>query len=218
MKRLGVAACVLGAVAGAAFAQSAPKPGLWEITMHKQVINGQDITARTQDMQQRMKAAQQQMATAMKSMTPEQRKQMEQSMAAMASQAGTGAQRVCLTAESLKSRGPGDVYSPPGSRCEPGPVSRSGNVETFTAKCAYKDGTSAEVKGKRTIVSDNELRTQVAVKSIGGARAGDMDLDSTVKWIGADCGAVKPIEQLAREAQQSGADDDETKPPPKQKR
>ena len=66
-------AAAVALTAGQAQAQSI-KPGLWELRMTKQVVNGVDQTAQ-------MAAAAEQMKAAMAKLTPEQRKQIAERMA-----------------------------------------------------------------------------------------------------------------------------------------
>jgi Protein of unknown function (DUF3617) len=176
------------AAAAAALAQPATKPGLWEVRVTRQIVNGQDMTAQ-------MQAAQAQMAAAMKSMPPEQRKMMESRMGQMGMGGGAapGAMRMCLTADMLKDRPPVQAPTPDGATCEPMQHSRSGNTFSFSTRCKSRDGMVSEMQGKSTMVGDGEFHADMINKTTGGKQSSTMESSSVSKWLGADCGNVKPL-------------------------
>lgn len=184
-----LSACMLAALPAQA-QPAAGKPGLWEVRTTKQVVNGQDMLGQ-------MQAMQAQMAAAMKNMPPEQRKMMQAKMGQSGIDMQAGAARLCLTADHLAQQHPASAQIPEGVSCEPHQISRSGNTQHFATRCRQRDGSTIDVRGTSTTVSEIEHRNEVTVKTTGGPRPGTMETAGTLKWLGADCGAVKPLPMTA---------------------
>ncbi len=157
--------------AGAAWAQASTdmKPGLWETRILKMEQNGQDMLA--------------QMRQAMASVPPAQRKQMGMSE--------DGAMRVCYSAAMVK----GDNWltgkNAQQPDCSPPKVNRSGNRATFEMTC--KDMTS---KGESVATGD---QITIKTESVMGAGANKTKIaqEMQMKFLGSDCGDVKPLDQMA---------------------
>ena len=173
---LSAAALVLAA--SAASAQNM-KPGLWEITTKMKSSNG--------EMEKAMAEAQKQMAA----MPPEQRKQMEGMMASRGVQVGQGAGgamavKVCMTKEMVER----SEVPPPQGDCKTTTSARSGNTTEMAYTCTNPPSSG---KGKFTFISSEAYTSQMTATSTGRGKPEQMDIDSAGKWLGTDCGTIKPI-------------------------
>ena len=182
MKRLIVAATV-AVVASSPFAQTTGmKAGLWEMKTLKQVMDGKD-------MQAQMVAAQAQMQQAMASMPPEQRKKMEAAMGKQgAVMSGGGAMRMCISPEMAARDKP--MVDPEG-KCEPAKVSRSGNKTSYEFNCKTAGG-SMVGKGDSTFGGDT-ITSRMDMTTTDARGKHTMQTESQMKYLGADCGTLKPI-------------------------
>jgi hypothetical protein len=160
------------------------KPGLWEIKVVKQVMDGRDMTAQTAGVSAQMQQA-------MANMTPEQRARIQ----AMMPKAGlglgdNGAVRICVSPEMAKRDRP--VIDKEG-HCQPASVKHDGNVTTFEFSCT-SNGTTRQGKGEATSAGDL-ITTRVDMTSqAAGGQTHTMHNESEMHYIGVDCGDVKPIE------------------------
>lgn len=187
MKRLIVAASV-AVVAGSPYAQTpGMKAGLWELKTVKQVVDGKD-------MQAQMAAAQAQMKQAMANMPPERRKQMEATMGRQgAAMSGSGAMRMCISPEMAARDKP--MVDPEG-KCEPAKVSRSGNRTSFEFNCKTATG-SMVGRGDSTFAGDTiSSRMDMTMTDAKGKHT--MQSESQMKYLGADCGGLKPVGPMTR--------------------
>jgi hypothetical protein len=158
------------------------KPGLWEIKVVKEVMDGHDMTSQ-------VAAAGAQMQQALANMTPEQRARV-QAMMPKAGVGNNGAVRICVSAEMAKRDQP--VIDKEG-RCHPASVKHDGNVTTFEFSCT-SNGTTRQGKGEATAAGD-VITTQVDMTTqTPGGPAHVMHNESEMHFIGADCGDVKPID------------------------
>ena len=187
MKRLIVAAS-LAVLASSPCAQTTGmKAGLWEMRTLKQVMDGKD-------MQAQMSAAQAQMQQAMADMPPDQRKQMEAMMARQgAAMSGGGAHRMCISPEMAARDKP--MVDPEG-KCEPAKVSRSGNKTSFEFNCKTA-GRSMVGKGDSTFAGDT-ITSRMDMTTSDATGRHTMQTEQQMKYLGADCGALKPVGQAAR--------------------
>lgn len=184
MKKVIVAAC-LALLSVSASAEPMTRPGLWEIRMDKQVIDGQDMTAR-------MAAMQAEMQKHMASMPPERRRQMEQAMGGQSMGGSPNTHRICISPEMAAQDKPvlqGD------SRCEPTRTTRSGNKLSFEMNCPGVVG-----KGESLINGDTvTTRMDMTVTDASGKHT--MQTESRMSFLGSDCKGIKPADQLVREMQ-----------------
>jgi len=188
------AAAVLIVLSNTAFAQSpGMNPGLWEINVVRQVMDGHDVTAQ-------MTAAQTKLQQAMANMSPEQRKRLEAMMGGQGlpvQSTATGGTRVCISAAMAARDRP--VVDPQGL-CEPAKVSRSGNKISFEFNCTANGGTSVG-KGESTIASD--MVTNSVDMTMTDARGQHtMRNESQMKYLGPDCQGIKPLDELAKNAKE----------------
>jgi len=170
---------LLAAAAGPALAQKI-RPGLWENTVSMKSSSGE------------VEAAMARMQEQMARMPPEQRAQIEAMMARQGVGIGAGKPntvRSCITAE-MAAR---DQFDPGDRNCRSTGHSRSGNTVRFKFACEHERGTTAEGEGQFTLVSDTETRGKMYVNTVRQGKTMRMDMESTSKWLAADCGDVKPV-------------------------
>ncbi len=184
-----VALVILLILSGGSFAQSSSlKQGLWEIKPIKQVRDGQDMSAQ-------MAAAQEKMQQSLASLPPEQRKQM-QAMMGKNSASAAGITRICVSA-AMAARDKPMVDSE--GHCEPSKVSRSGNTSSFEFNCTT-EGRTMVGKGESTVSGDTvSSRMEMTTTDARGRHT--MQSEVQMRYLGTDCQGIKPVDQLAKEAQ-----------------
>jgi hypothetical protein len=160
------------------------KPGLWEMHVIKQVMDGRDTSAQ-------MASAGDKLQQAMAKMPPDQRAQME----AMMKQRGVDMSggnltvRMCITKEMASRNQP--IVDKDG-RCKPATVSRSGNTTSFEFNCSA-DGVTTTGKGEAVALGDS-IKTQVDATTVSqGGQSHVMHSETQMQFIGANCGDVKPF-------------------------
>jgi Protein of unknown function (DUF3617) len=168
--------------AGPALAQSKLTPGLWEHQTRIKTGSGQ------------MEAAMAQMQQQLASMPPEQRKQMEEAMGRQGMGMGGpmapgGAMpiKICLSPEQAARD---EVPMQEDGNCKITSRTRSGNTFKFTMACTGPREGSGE--GEVTYVSSKEHKGRMKITSKRGGRDETMEMETSAKWLGADCGALKP--------------------------
>jgi len=148
------------------------KPGLWQVTMTGSANGAPPIPADT-----------------LARLTPEQRARLEAAM--QAAMARSGAPRTfqsCITEKEIE-RGL-DFTDPQQKSCRQTVVTRTATVmevhvectgkETMTGTFRYQASSPESVNGSSEMVFSDGTKTMTAKHSMQG------------KWLGADCGAVKP--------------------------
>ena len=173
------AVVLLALCASAAHAQNL-KPGLWEIATQMQGGAGQ----KNDEMAKAMKELQ--------SLPPEQRKMMEAMMAKQGVQLGAGPGggmtiKICMTKEMVDRN---DMPSQQGD-CKHTYSQRSGNSMKFAFVCT-KPPSSGE--GQINFTSSEAYQTTMVSK----ANAQTMEMQSSGRWLKADCGSVKPLPTPAK--------------------
>jgi len=153
------------------------KPGLWETRMVKMEQDGKDMLAM--------------MRQAMASVPPEQRKKMGMSGS------DPMVSRTCISPEMAKS----DNWltqqnKPTGADCAPAKMNRDGNRITFEMTCKVHGGT-VQSKGE-TIISGDQATTKVESTSSEGGAKRTMTLEAQMKFLGSECGDVKPLDQMGK--------------------
>jgi hypothetical protein len=158
------------------------KPGLWEVRIVKQVIDGRDTSAQMAGLKDKMQQA-------MASMPPEQRAQME----AMMKQRGVGmgndgSSRICVSPEMARRDKP--IVDRDG-RCQPATVTRSGNHATFEFSCT-SNGVTTTGKGSSTVSADLiSTHVDMTTREADG-KTHAMETDTEMRFVSSDCGDVKP--------------------------
>jgi len=181
----GASAAALVLAAGAGIAVRAAgiglKPGLWEVKVVKQVMDGRDMSAQ-------VNAAMGQAQQALASLPPEQRARIE----AMMNNAGVGrgangAFRICVSPEMAQRNAP--VLDKDG-RCRPVMLARHGDQVDFQFSC-NSHGTTMQGRGQATIAADSiSTHTEMTTTSSNGTH--QMQNDTRMTYISADCGSVRP--------------------------
>jgi hypothetical protein len=164
-------------LAGHAAAQNM-KPGLWEMTQAMQgQSGGKDVAA-----------AQAQAQKELAGLPPEQRKMVEAMMAkqGVSMSAGGSAVRVCVSKEMA------DRNQPPARQdgdCKTEWSPRKGNTVNMKFSC-----TKPPSSGEGTIVfaSSESYSMNMKITQTSGGKAETMTMQSSGKWVGADCGNLKP--------------------------
>jgi len=176
-------ACVLTATV----AQAAPpnlKPGLWEMEME-----GSRGNQRTDSAQ--MQAAMEQMRAKLAQMPPEQRRMIEQQMGQMGfspSQKGLG-MRVCMTADDIKRE-----QIPLNEKgCDSKVVTRS--ASRWVADITCRD---PQMTGTAEAVFDSATAYRVSMKGQVTEEGRTLPFSMKMQWkyVGSDCGSVKPLSAL----------------------
>lgn len=173
-------ACATLLIAVTTHAQSM-KPGLWEITNQMQGAPGSKADAAMAQMQKQMAA-----------MSPEQRKMVEDMMAKKGMQMGAApgggmAVKVCLTPE-MAARN--EVAPTQQGSCTHTPSPRTGNTQKFAFTC-----TQPPSRGEGQITFTSAEAYSMAMKTVATIKGKEetMDMQANGKWLGSDCGTVKPL-------------------------
>jgi hypothetical protein len=186
------AALKLVALAMFAIACAAPahaqkiRPGLWENSVAMKSSGGQ------------VEAAMAQMQAQLASMPPEQRAQVEAMMANQGIGMAAGKPntvRSCISPE-MAAR---DQFDTGDGRCKSTGHTRSGNVVRFKFVCQPDaSGAAGEGEGEFTLVSDTENRGKMRINATRQGQTLRMEMDTTSRWLGADCGTLKPVGGAAK--------------------
>jgi hypothetical protein len=165
----------LALAGGAAMAEDSIKPGLWEIT-------SQNSGAAS--------AAMAQMQAQLAAMPPAQRAQIEAMMAkhgmsASGSNGGGMAIKACITPEMAQK---GVVPVQQNGKCTT-TSSRSGKTVDMSYTCATQPPSSGQ--GQITFDSD----TSYTMKMHAVQNGMPVDMNMAGRWLGADCGSIKPAAQ-----------------------
>ncbi|HZV54951.1 MAG TPA: DUF3617 domain-containing protein [Rhodocyclaceae bacterium] len=187
MKR-SILAVALAMSAAGTLAETMVKSGLWEVRVVRQIMDGRDVTAL-------MPVALAGMQQMIASMTPEQRKQVEVTLGKKAAIVST-AQRICISPEMAAGDKP---LLPPDVRCEPTAFNRGGSRVTFEFRCADQ-GRTVTGKGESLLASE-DVATRIDLVMNDASGRHTMQNESQAKFVGADCGSLKPADQVAREMQ-----------------
>ncbi|MFP5324494.1 MAG: DUF3617 domain-containing protein [Gammaproteobacteria bacterium] len=167
---------LMALLSSVAHAQST-KPGLWEIN---QKVGGNP------EMDKAMAEMQQQLA----SLPPAQRKQMEQMMAAQGVKLGQGggmSVQVCVTPEMAAQQ---EVPVQKEGDCTTKVQSRSGNTMKVAFSCKNPPSSG---EGTYVFRGDTGYDMKMLVKTTEGGKPVTTTMEGTGRWLGADCGKVKPI-------------------------
>jgi hypothetical protein len=174
------AAIVAGTFAVGASAQNL-KPGLWEVT--------QNVKGGAGDMSGGMSQMHQQMA----SMPPHERKMMEDMMAQRGMKMGSGGMstRTCMTKEMLER----NELPTQKDDCKTTKQQRSGNTMKFSVSCSNPPSSG---EGQVTYVSPEAYTMKMNVNTTVSGKPETMSMDTSGKWLGSDCGSIKPMGAPAR--------------------
>jgi hypothetical protein len=172
-----LAAAALAAACLPAGAQQL-KPGLWEIS--NKMKGSADMDKAMADMQAQMA-----------SMPPDQRKQMEAMMAqrgvrmAPGGAGGGMTMQMCMTREMVERN---DVPMQEG--CTMTKQQRTGNTMKMAYTCTRPPSSG---EGEFTFMGSEAYKSHMVVNTNAKGRPETMEMDAAGKWLGADCGSVKPV-------------------------
>ena len=156
------------------------KPGLWEINNKMQSSNGQ--------LEQAMAMVHEQMAQ----MTPEQRRSMEAMMSRNGLQmptvgaGGSMSVRMCMTRE-MAAQNKMPIQDAGNCTHKRSPV--AGNTMKVSFSCSKPE---ASGEGTVTFNSDTNYAMKMRVTTSASGKPETMHMDATGRWLGADCGGIKP--------------------------
>lgn len=159
--------CPLLSLSIPVLAETAMKPGLWEMTMKSDAIKN------------------------MPKIPPEQMEQMRK-MGVNVPQMQDGAMvtKVCITKQMAESQTPGVEKNEMG--CETKNYKRSGNSYSADIVCNGAD-MKGEGKAKGTFGGDQSFTSTYDFKGTMHGRPVSQHHESSGKWLGADCGSVQPV-------------------------
>ena len=185
--RTSLAAVLFAATAvSLAGSDTAVRPGLWEVKLVRQYMDGRDVTVL-------VPAALAGMTAFMDSMTPQQRKQME---ATFGKPPADTTQRICISPEMAAGNKP---LLPPDVKCEPSLFERAGNRINFEFNCADQNRSSVG-KGESTLATESVFtRIDLVTTDANGRHTWRNETQAT--YVGTDCGKLKPADQVVRETQ-----------------
>jgi Protein of unknown function (DUF3617) len=157
-------------------------PGLWEQRLSMQ---GGDPRL-TQKLEQAQRA--------MANLSPEQRKMMEQMMAQHGVSVGMGAGaggpgmtlQVCITPEQAAKQ----ELPPPGDRCTHRITGRTANSLKFAVECPAEQ---ARGEGETVFSGNKAYEGRFRMERSQGGSTEKMAMQVNGRWLGADCGAIKPL-------------------------
>lgn len=165
---------LVAACAAVAHAQTAPpiKPGLWQVQSER-TLDGQ----KAPDMSQQMA-----------NMPPEARKQMEAMMKqrGMDISGGVNNMKMCMTREQLdEGRWRSDE-----SNCKTDFITRTSSQWKWRSVCTQPP---SESEGEANIASPERYTVKVSTVSKRKGEPHTSQMTMNAKWLGADCGDVKPF-------------------------
>lgn len=158
------------------------RPGLWDVRLVRQVVDGHDVSAQLTESIAKAQAA-------LANLPPEQRARVQ----AMLDQAGVNpggnaSFRICISSAMAARDLP--VMDKSGS-CQPALLSRSGSQTRFRIDCTA-DGTHVQGQGE-AISTGNTIRSKSDITT----RAADgsthtLHNETQMQYISADCGGLRP--------------------------
>jgi hypothetical protein len=174
----GIVTLVLLATSAVAQAQNI-KPGLWEFTTQMSGGSGKMADA--------MAEAQKEMER----MSPAERKMMQDMMAKQGVQMGAGSgggvsTKICMTQDMVDR----NEISRPQSGCTHTNSPRSGNTMKFSFVCT-KPPSSGE--GTVTFASPEAYSMKMTTTTTVQGRAERMEMRNSGRWLGGNCGSIKPL-------------------------
>jgi Protein of unknown function (DUF3617) len=169
---------IILAISSAAFAQSNTKPGLWEVTSKMSSPTNPQMAKQMEEAQK-----------AMASMPPAQRKQMEEMMAKQGVNMSFGAGgvttiKVCISPE-MASRPPVEQRKDCTYK-----FSQSGKTHNFSFLCTNPQG---DGEGQVTFVDADSYTGKMRINTTDKGKKETVDMQTSGKFLGANCGAVKPL-------------------------
>jgi hypothetical protein len=181
-----ILAAAFAAAAASAFgaAETEVRPGLWEVRLVRQTMDGRDVTV----LVPAALAGLQQLTA---NMTPQQRKQLE---ATFGKPPANTTQRICISPGMATGDRP---LLPPDVKCEPTAFNRAAGRVTFEFNCADQ-GRTTTGQGESILASESvKTRIDMVTNDANGRHTWQNHSEAT--YVGADCGSLKPADQVVRE-------------------
>ena len=180
MSRSRLPALTVGLLACACAQAQNIKPGLWETTTQMQGERGGQMAGAMAEMQKQMA-----------SMPPEQRKMIEDMMAKRGVAAGPAAGggmavKICMTQEMISRNEVGRQKSDCTHTASP----RAGNTVKFSYSCPNPPSRG---EGVVTYTSPDAYSVKVTTITTIKGKEEAIEVQSNSKWLGSDCGAIKPL-------------------------
>jgi hypothetical protein len=158
------------------------KAGLWEMTNKMQTSDGK--------LEKAMADMQKQMA----SMPAEQRKMMEDMMAKqgvqMGAPGGPMTVKLCMSKEMIAK---GMLPTQQQGDCTSNRSPMVGNTVHMTFKCTNPPSSG---EGDMVFQSDSAYSMKMLVEHTQAGKKETMTMDGNAKWLGSDCGAIKPFDMM----------------------
>lgn len=148
------------------------RPGLWEFSSDDIEVDGMQMPGVAQMIEQ------------MKGLPPEQRKMMEEMLAAQGVELGANGMRICLSEAQVKSRKL-PFQDEPG--CSQTITEQTERLWRFTFACPDAKG-----QGETRLISEREVASVIESDYRVGTQQGTSRMRSTGKWVSEECGALKP--------------------------
>jgi hypothetical protein len=171
--------CAITSVLGLASAQTM-KPGLWEITS-KNTGGSPEITKGMAEAQK-----------SLESMPAEQRKMMEDMMAKKGITMGkpgsgmSASMKMCMTKDMIDRNELGAQQG----NCTRTSSQRSANTLKFKVECSNPPSSG---EGQVTFVSADAYTSSMRINTTVEGKAQTMTMETSGKFLGADCGSIKPL-------------------------
>ncbi len=178
MKKLHLAAAVMGLAAANAFAGPSVDPGLWEGTVTMQ---------RQGSLSPAEKVQLEQMRAHLSQVPPQYRAQMEQNLAAMAeNKPMVFHEKNCVTAAMVK-----EGLKPKVSKnCSYSMQPKMANTYTMDFTC-HEEGVESHGSGEM-VFAPKSYQGHVHMVATGQGKSLTTDMSMQGRWLSADCGSVKP--------------------------
>ncbi len=207
--RTAAATALTASLCAAAWAQSI-QPGLWE-TSSKMAGGSGEAGQKMSQLQSQManmppeqrkameqmmspeaqKARMAQMQQQLAKLPPEQRKSMEQAMSAMSNMSigsdGNTIIKMCITQDMIDRK---EWMGKTEGKCTRTASPAVGNVQKFGFTCTDPASTG---EGTLTFQSKNSYTSSMKINMVRNGKPESITFEGTSKFLGADCGAVKPL-------------------------
>lgn len=154
-------------------AQAAPiLPGLWEFTSRDIQVDGQQMPGMNEMLEQ------------MNNLPAAQRQQMQDMLAKQGVQLGGQGVRICLSEAQVNAEQLPFSDQPD---CTQQITERSAQLWKFRFECPDASG-----EGETRFISDREFVSVVQSQYRAGGERGTSRVESQARWLGEDCGTLKP--------------------------
>ncbi|TNF36631.1 MAG: DUF3617 domain-containing protein [Gammaproteobacteria bacterium] len=172
MKRLTTTACLLAMLLASALATAdGLQPGLWEIRTTT-LIDGQALPT---------------LEEMMKDVPPHMREQMKGMMANSGVDMGSGAIRICVSPEKATRQSMPAMDSDP--NCQTDIEEKDKYHWTFRMECQNPQRSG---EGETHLVSDTLWKSRISMSQTENRKTQQMETETEGRWIGSDCGGLKP--------------------------